>query len=210
MKAKILVALIVVAVLVVSGNMFVPDYQRAFYVAEAERAEVSNIQAKRDYWTKAAETKTSVNYFTHRAYEKHIAPKNEGISEKAFLSAYAGLAHELCGEKEKAIEYFSRALEKDPQCVPALAHRARQYLDTGDYAKATADIDGIYNVNPNDLTVYLLRGDLYGKQGQVAQAIAALDQALVLAPGNEDILAKKQALLSQSKPSGGPAKPSKI
>ena len=59
-------------------------------------------------------------------------------------------------------------------------NRAAYYLETQEYAKGLADIEESLNRNPLLAEVYLLRGNIYDRLGDLPQTLADYNQALDL------------------------------
>jgi len=83
---------------------------------------------------------------------------------------------------EKAIEYYNKALELDPNDGMVLNHLAYEYANLGDYAKAMEYLKRYAAVCPGDANPFDSMGDIYLQMGQYDDAIAQYKQALFVMP----------------------------
>lgn len=79
------------------------------------------------------------------------------------------------GNHEKAIEYFSKAIEKNPKDNNAYFNRAySQQLLGGKESKVIADYSKSLKLNPNDNEAYMNRGIIFMEEGKIDHAISDL------------------------------------
>ena len=71
-----------------------------------------------------------------KEFERHIA-MNRWLAEKAQSMVYVGQCYDMIGEKDKAVEWWSRAFHIDPTRREALMRLARFYLNNKTYQAAT-------------------------------------------------------------------------
>ena len=81
-------------------------------------------------------------------------------------------------EYEKALEYSSRAIQKDPNRIQAYNLRGRAYTSLERYDQALEDFAEAENIYPDDAETYFNRGYLYQQQGLYSNAINNYDTAI--------------------------------
>ena len=81
-------------------------------------------------------------------------------------------------EYEKALEYSSRAIQKDPNRIQAYNLRGRAYTSLERYDRALEDFAEAENKDPDDAETYFNRGYLYQQQGLYSDAINYYDTAI--------------------------------
>ncbi|MYB66794.1 tetratricopeptide repeat protein [Candidatus Poribacteria bacterium] len=81
-------------------------------------------------------------------------------------------------EYEEALEYFSRAIRKDPNRIQAYNFRGRTYTSLERYDRALEDFENAENIDPDNAETYFNRGCLYQQQGQYSGAINEYDTAI--------------------------------
>ncbi len=81
-------------------------------------------------------------------------------------------------EYEKALEYSSRAIQKDPNRIQAYNLRGRAYTSLEIYDQALKDFAEAENIDPDDAETYFNRGYLYQQQSQYLDAINDYDTAI--------------------------------
>ncbi|MDM8524263.1 tetratricopeptide repeat protein [Desulfococcaceae bacterium HSG8] len=91
------------------------------------------------------------------------------------------------GDYEKALEFFNKVLEEDPEYTSAYYYRGHMWEEKGDLDKAISDYTRILEINPELVKAYHDRGTAWGKKGEYEKAIADLDKALEAEP-NEAVL----------------------
>ena len=121
---------------------------------------------------------------------------NELLAEKYFL-----MANDLWdAEKQKfskpelAIEYYTRAIELNPEYARTYYNRGIAYRKSGQYTQAIEDYTRAIELNPeyavelnHELVVaYYSRGNAYADLGQYKQAIKDYDRAIELNPEYAD------------------------
>lgn len=104
------------------------------------------------------------------------------------------------GDRQKAVYYFNKALEKDPDNIEAYSGRAMSYYTLGDYAKAINDFDMVRRAEPYRSEVYSALGSAYASYEKYDDAISILKQGLVLNPNNvEALIALGSVYMKQDK-----------
>ena len=99
---------------------------------------------------------------------------------------YANIAHiqEAKGEKLKAIDTYSMALDIAPLNVPILKARADLYLSLGNYNKAAIDYGNILDVDAYNTDALLNRAYIYQQRRDYQNAKADYERLLSLEPNN--------------------------
>ncbi len=137
-----------------------------------------------------------------REYTEAIRYYDEAIKKKPdFADAYnnRGLAEYRNGNRETALADYTQAIGKDPAYEPAYLNRADVLLETGDAPAALTDLLHIQKTYA-DSTFYQTRlGDTYVRLNKPADAQAAYDRAVQLAPKNVEALTNRGALFYSQK-----------
>jgi len=106
-----------------------------------------------------------------------------------------GLAENLCrqgysfsinGEDQKALEFFQKAIEKDPGNTMAWNGLGYCQVGMNNPAAALKAYQQAIKTNPDDETLYYILGDYYIKLGQPLEAINAYRQAIRIKPDFEE------------------------
>ena len=97
----------------------------------------------------------------------------------------AGLKCYKSEQRDKAIEYFTEAIQLKPDSVDAYVNRAAMYNNKQDFYKAIADFTEAIRLRP-DHHMYRDRGDRYIQIGEYAKAVADYEVALKSDPNNAD------------------------
>ncbi|MEZ4235966.1 MAG: tetratricopeptide repeat protein [Myxococcota bacterium] len=106
----------------------------------------------------------------------------EGAENNAVLQANIGWTYYLDDDKPAATEHLQKALELDPELVPALVQLARVYMDDHDYEDTVPLLERAATLDPNNADVQLTLGVAYRGVGRLDDAQAAYDRAMKLAP----------------------------
>ncbi|UCE08268.1 MAG: tetratricopeptide repeat protein, partial [bacterium] len=89
-----------------------------------------------------------------------------------------GIVYEYRGEYEKAIVYFTRAVEINPNYAEAYNRRANIYVGMKDYDKAIFDYNEALRLEPEYAEAYFNRGNAYYDIGYFDKAISDYTCAL--------------------------------
>ncbi|UCG17599.1 MAG: protein kinase [Phycisphaerales bacterium] len=107
-----------------------------------------------------------------------------------WVNALVGVGQMQLREFGRAVDDFSRALEADPELVPALLGRATCHYQARDYAAAIEDTTRIIEAEPSHARAYVLRGESYDKLERYDESIADYARASQLEKGSQWIVAK--------------------
>ena len=86
------------------------------------------------------------------------------------------------GNYVRAIEYYGRAIELNPEFGYAFNNRAWAYYFLGRYEEALADLNRALELGPVDAPAYYGRGVVYEKIGRYDEAIGDYTKAVELDP----------------------------
>jgi tetratricopeptide (TPR) repeat protein len=86
------------------------------------------------------------------------------------------------GNKEKAIELYSKAIELDPNYALAYNNRGAVYAGLNEHERAIQDYNNALDLDPNDPDLYHNRGLSYGYLRDYERAIQDCNKALELDP----------------------------
>lgn len=98
----------------------------------------------------------------------------------ALLNKGAAFAEK--GQYERAIAYFSEAIERNPRYAEAYNDRGAAYYDKGQYDKAISDFTKAIELNPKHAMPYYNRGNAYDEKGQYDKAISDYNKAIEIKP----------------------------
>ena len=84
--------------------------------------------------------------------------------------------------KEKASEFYVKALEMSNEYPEALINYTRTLKELGKYEEYLRELDVAINLNPNETENYFLKAGLYLIYGEYDQAIIEYDNYLSLVP----------------------------
>lgn len=91
---------------------------------------------------------------------------------------------------EKAINYFTKAIEIDPNNAEFYYYRGLAYRRQFKFKKSIADYTQAISINPNDIDFYIKRGFVYKKMRtkfKASKAIADFTQAISMNPNDAKI-----------------------
>jgi tetratricopeptide (TPR) repeat protein len=89
------------------------------------------------------------------------------------------------GEYEKAIEYFTKAIEQDPECALCYRKRGNIHYALRHYDEAIADFSDAIEIDPEDVSTYEIRGLTYHVTGRYSDAVHDFTMIIELHPDNE-------------------------
>ncbi|MCK4796405.1 MAG: tetratricopeptide repeat protein [Spirochaetes bacterium] len=118
--------------------------------------------------------------------EKKKEEEKEELRRKYGLKIEAdfqrGVAWYHKGEYDKAIEYYNKAIELDPNYTYAYYNRGSAWENKGEYDKAIKDYNKAIELDPNYTYAYHNRGIAWGKKGEYDKAIKDYNKAIELDP----------------------------
>lgn len=95
---------------------------------------------------------------------------------------YKGIIEGKSGVQQKAVEYFSEAIRKDPKFVLAYYNRGIALQQLGEYRRAIKDYTEAIRLEPSFADAYGSRGTSYENLKEYDRAIKDYDEAIRLAP----------------------------
>ena len=110
------------------------------------------------------------------------------------MSAFdAGVEAFKAGRNKKAIELFTRAIEKSPTTAGMYQHRGSTYAETGRHLEAIADYDVAVRLNPTYPDTYVDRGNSQHALKQYDRAVKDYTEAIRLRPNFAEAYANRAA-----------------
>lgn len=94
----------------------------------------------------------------------------------------AGIDFRLQGERQRALEQFTKAIELDPELLDAYLHRAIVSYEIGDLAGVISDLDSVIGHAPDTAAAYYWRSRTYLVMGRADLALEDIDEAIELNP----------------------------
>lgn len=85
-------------------------------------------------------------------------------------------------ELDKAVEYFTQAVQLDPRYIDAYNARGYTYVSMGQFDQAIADANQVLGMDPQNAYAYAMRAFAYYGLENTAQAMADVEYALQLDP----------------------------
>ncbi len=90
------------------------------------------------------------------------------------------------GDYNKAISYYSKALELEPNGIPAYINRGSLLSEKGEYDKALLDFNKVIELDPKFAVAYKNRGLTWYEKGEYDKAISDYSKAIELDPNYVD------------------------
>lgn len=133
--------------------------------------------------------KQGENFFEEKKYSEAIDVLTKAATlnpMRARVLFFRGRANNKIGESGKAIADFSSSLKINSQNEEVLDHRATSYMRAGKFEKALADYKQIFQIRPNDNSIYRLNNAaLAARQcGKFDEASKYCDKALSISPAD--------------------------
>ena len=88
------------------------------------------------------------------------------------------------GEYDKAITYYSQAIDRSPNDIESYKLRGDAKIQLEQYDEALVDYEEIINIEPNNAAAYQARGTAKFYLGQNEEALDDFDKAIHLNPGD--------------------------
>ena len=101
----------------------------------------------------------------------------ESFDSKAEEHFYQGIEHIRQGNKDSAIEDFTKAIEIDPGYYYAYYNRALVYYRSGNLVDCLADYNKAIELNPENVYWTIERGFLYMEIGEREKALIDLERS---------------------------------
>jgi len=108
-----------------------------------------------------------------------------GIIEGDKLSFQTGLAFMQTGQPEKAISYFRKAVDLNPEHLKAHYHLAGLLHKKGNNTKAIAHYKRVIEIEPDHVKAHNSLGNVFAQQGQFNEAIAHFKKVVQIHPDYE-------------------------
>ena len=93
-----------------------------------------------------------------------------------------GLAYLDRGQLRRAIAFFNRAIESEPESADAYFGRGLVYHELEQYQGAIADFDKAIEIDPEHPYAHFQRGFVYHQLEQYEQAVADFTRAIEISP----------------------------
>lgn len=116
-----------------------------------------------------------------RRYEDRLAKDPTSLAFAPLADAYR-----KTGRSRDAIRLCREGLERFPQYVTARLILAKALLDDGDPDGAMSEVRTILETSPQEAQAHRLAGDLYRRAGALTDAVAHLEHAVRLDPGDRE------------------------
>ena len=85
---------------------------------------------------------------------------------------------------EKALEFWKKAIEKDPYLTASYLNIGNFYLINGDYANSMIYLKKLVSFNPDMASASASLGTVYERQNKIEDAVIEYNKALKIDPGN--------------------------
>ncbi len=102
----------------------------------------------------------------------------------AYIHCNLGWVAYLDGDVPLATQELQKAVEIDPQLVPALVYLSRVYMDDKNYADTVPLLEAAADITPDNADVQITLGVAYRGVGRLDEAEKAYRKALALDPAN--------------------------
>ena len=107
---------------------------------------------------------------------------NEKNYETAAMCFYQGNKETSSGNHEKAIHYYNKAIEINPQDAEAFNNRGIAKAKLGNHKEAIQDYNKALEINPQSAEAFNNRGNAKAEIGNQKEAIQDFDQAIEVNP----------------------------
>lgn len=102
-----------------------------------------------------------------------------------------GLIYFQCGQREKALADYNKALQLNPELDNAYNNRANYYASAGQLAEALTDYEIAIDLNPGNTRTWINQAITFRDLGLYDLALENLDMALMLGGLEEHIYAER-------------------
>ncbi len=110
-----------------------------------------------------------------------LVPGGDG---DAGLHSTHGRVHQLRGKTGSAKDEFDKALERDPNYVPAMVYLSYYYLDNRNYEDTVAVLEKADRLNPDDVGILMNLAIAYRGVERYDEAIKLYERVKLLDPSN--------------------------
>lgn len=111
---------------------------------------------------------------------------------RAVAYVYRGIAFQVKGDLDKAVDDFTSATQANPSLANGFAHRGQIYANRKDFGRALADYNEAIRLAPDGGEIFYARGLVDMDKGDTAQAISDFNVAIRSLP--ETNLARANAI----------------
>jgi tetratricopeptide (TPR) repeat protein len=136
-------------------------------------SKTARLVATTNGWTAAYDLSRGIQ---PKPIEPSPSADNEKLARVWFTKALAEFDH------SKEVEYYSKAIELNPNYANAFAGRGLAKEKLGEFIEAIADYDQAIRLKPNDAENYYKRGHVKKVINKFTEAIFDFDQAIRLKP----------------------------
>lgn len=167
------------------GNSYlkVNDYENAIEAYKASQVEHRTRPV-------AQQLKKAQELLEKKQKEEYLDPK------KADEARERGAEFFRLQKYPEAKKEYDEAIKRDPHNHLSYSNRAATYMKLGAYQYALKDLDECLKIDPTFVKGYSRKGQCHVICKEYHKALQAFDDGLKLDPKNQDILLRKQQLLS--------------
>jgi tetratricopeptide (TPR) repeat protein len=99
----------------------------------------------------------------------------------SYYSVYLkeGVLCDQAGMFDRALEYFNKYIEKNPNNAEAYGNRGITYALLGQYESALKDLNRTIELDKNSAVAYFNRGNIYLKRGQKKPALQIIKKRVL-------------------------------
>ena len=117
------------------------------------------------------------------------------LKDQAFVKGRKAISEE---KYKKAIDILNKAIDKDPEYVPALTYRAIAYDKIEEYGRALQDLDKAIQLDQSIVGNFFNRGSINAKLGNLEKAIVDYTKALEIDENDIQALQNRSDLFIRS------------
>lgn len=139
----------------------------------------------------------SVSFYVSHNDRQEIQQEFEQLENSSSSQAGKGFLAEMRGDYKSAIEYFSKAIELNPQDAISYHQRGLCYYYLNDNDNAMKDFDKTISLDPNHTDAYgnrsLVKMELKDYQG----ALDDIEKVLKIMPDYQKAIKQKEMILNK-------------
>ena len=136
-----------------------------------------------------------------RAFEQVLTARTNDIS----ILFQLGVLHIQNGQLEKALDFYSRIEEMNPDNLQIRQRLAMTFAETEDKSPAIAALEEVAAKEPDNPRVYYYLGELYGGNGDTTNALLQFTRAAEHSPSDPAPFIKKAILQAEKNPEAAKA-----